>query len=162
MLLLQVGVDKSKIRCFNCHEPGHLARNCNNPQVKRNQTLAQPTARNSERAVTPTNTTSAAPSGTSSNSALVVQPNAAFDWNTEIQHLNLTTPENQTPTNTMAFITQVHGLTSEEVNSYLCTPECRGRVATYRLHNSELISDLHDIKRHNFALKKNKKLHKEK
>ncbi|KAJ0770242.1 putative transcription factor interactor and regulator CCHC(Zn) family [Helianthus annuus] len=31
----KVGIDKSKIRCFNCHEPGHLARNCTKPPMNK-------------------------------------------------------------------------------------------------------------------------------
>ncbi|MFS7946564.1 hypothetical protein Hanom_Chr06g00537821 [Helianthus anomalus] len=74
----------------------------------------------------------------------------------EIQQVNLSahvnqTPSIQTPPDNITFMAQVlsapvHGLTAKEVNSYLCTPECRGRVAAYLLHNSELISDLQDIK----------------
>ncbi|MFS8001245.1 hypothetical protein Hanom_Chr13g01188071 [Helianthus anomalus] len=78
---------------------------------------------------------------------MVVKSDASFDWSTEIQHLNLTSPENQPPTDNMAFMAQVQGPTPEEVNSYLCTPDCRAMVAAYRLHNSKLISDLQDIKK---------------
>ena len=30
----KVGFDKSKLRCFNCHEPGHFARDCTKPRVE--------------------------------------------------------------------------------------------------------------------------------
>ncbi|KAJ0474172.1 putative transcription factor interactor and regulator CCHC(Zn) family [Helianthus annuus] len=48
-----------KMRCYNCHEPGHLARNCTKPQVNRNQTPAQPAPPNTERAIVTTNSTTA-------------------------------------------------------------------------------------------------------
>ncbi|MFS7951773.1 hypothetical protein Hanom_Chr07g00599071 [Helianthus anomalus] len=50
---------------------------------------------------------------------------------------------------TQILLAPIHGLTAEEVSSIFCTPECRGKVEAYRLHNSELIQDYNDIKRHN-------------
>ncbi|MFS7973248.1 hypothetical protein Hanom_Chr09g00854421 [Helianthus anomalus] len=87
-------MDKSKIRRFNYHVPGHLARNCTKPPANRNSAPPQPAARNPERAVVPANTTVTASSGTPSNTVMVVQSDASFNWSTEIQHLNLTAPEN--------------------------------------------------------------------
>ena len=93
-----------KMRCYNCHEPGHLARNCTKPQVNRNQAPPQPAPPNTERAmVTTTNSTSAA-GGSSQTSALVVQPESTFDWTSEIQRLNISAPENQTTSDNMAFM----------------------------------------------------------
>ncbi|MFS7912099.1 putative transcription factor interactor and regulator CCHC(Zn) family [Helianthus anomalus] len=77
----KLGIDKSKIRCYNCHEPGHVSRNYTNPQVNMNQMPAQPappTARNNERTITKTNTTTIASSGSPNNSTMVVQPDVAF------------------------------------------------------------------------------------
>ncbi|MFS7935433.1 hypothetical protein Hanom_Chr05g00403361 [Helianthus anomalus] len=76
-------------------------------------------------------------------------------------------PEDQTTTDNLALMTQilsapVHGLTKEEVISVFCTPECRERVETYRLHNAKLIQDYNDIKRKIFYLTKNEKFFKEK
>ncbi|MFS7913376.1 hypothetical protein Hanom_Chr02g00141121 [Helianthus anomalus] len=50
---------------------------------------------------------------------MVVQPDASFDWSTEIQQLNHSAPENQThsihtPPDNIAFMTHVHGLTAVE------------------------------------------------
>ncbi|MFS7969188.1 putative transcription factor interactor and regulator CCHC(Zn) family [Helianthus anomalus] len=179
-----------ELRCYNCHEPGHVARNCTKPRVNREQTLAQPAPPDPERALVTTTDISTAAGGSTQSSALVVQPNATFYWNAEIQRLNISAPENQTASEKIAFMTSasedknsapkdevpaknlahmtqilsapVHGLTTEEVSSVFCTPECRGKVEAYRLHYDELIQDYNDMKRQNFSLKKNEKLYKEK
>ncbi|KAJ0485716.1 putative transcription factor interactor and regulator CCHC(Zn) family [Helianthus annuus] len=38
-----------KLRCYNCHEEGHYARNCTKPAINREQTPAQPVTPNLER-----------------------------------------------------------------------------------------------------------------
>ncbi|MFS7916876.1 putative transcription factor interactor and regulator CCHC(Zn) family [Helianthus anomalus] len=78
-----------ELRCYNFHEPGHVARNCTKPSVNREQTLAQPTPPNPERALVTTTNISTTTSGITQSSALVVQPSANFDWNAEIQRLNI-------------------------------------------------------------------------
>ncbi|KAF5819132.1 putative transcription factor interactor and regulator CCHC(Zn) family [Helianthus annuus] len=181
------------LRCYNCHEEGHYARNCTKPLINREQTPAQPVTPNRERAlVTTSSITDAAATGSPQTQglaqALVVQPNINFDWNSEIERLNISAPENQAASNNIAFMTSsdqdsmpeeetsaenfafmtqilsapVKGLTKEEVLSVFCTPECRERVEAYRIHNAELIQDYQDIKNKNFTLSKNEKLYKEK
>ncbi|MFS8006400.1 putative transcription factor interactor and regulator CCHC(Zn) family [Helianthus anomalus] len=179
-----------KLRCYNCHEPGHLARNCTKPSVNKEPNPAQPAPPNPERALVTTNDSSIVASESTQSSALVVQQSANFDWNDEIQRLNISAPENQnaseniafmtsasedrdsapddeTPTENLALMTRilsapVHGLTAEEVHSIFCTPECRERVEAYRLHNADLIQDYKDIKNKNFTLVKNETFYKEK
>ncbi|KAM0048310.1 putative transcription factor interactor and regulator CCHC(Zn) family [Helianthus debilis subsp. tardiflorus] len=186
--------DSSKVpfdlRCYNCHEPRYMARNCTKPRVNREQTPTQPAPTNPERALVTTTDSSTAAGRSTQISALVGQPNTTFDWNAEIQRLNISAPENQTASDNIAFMTSapedkslapeeevpaenlalmtqilsapVHGLTNEEVLSVFCTPECREMVEAYRMHNAELIQDYQDIKNKNFTLAKSERLFKEK
>ncbi|MFS7999324.1 putative transcription factor interactor and regulator CCHC(Zn) family [Helianthus anomalus] len=102
-----------ELRCYNCHEPGHVARNCSKPSISREQTPAQPAPPNPERSLATTTNMSTTTSGSTHSSALVVQPSANFDWNAEIQRLNISAPENQTALENIAFMTSA----SEDQNS---------------------------------------------
>ncbi|MFS7901004.1 putative transcription factor interactor and regulator CCHC(Zn) family [Helianthus anomalus] len=93
-----------EFRCYNCHEPGHVARNCTKPRVNSEQTPAKPVAPatpNRERALVTTSSMSADAAASGSPQplglaqALVVQPDSYFNWNTEIERLNISAPENQ-------------------------------------------------------------------
>ncbi|KAJ0902997.1 putative RNA-directed DNA polymerase [Helianthus annuus] len=99
-------------RCYNCHEQGHLARNCTKPKVNDEQTPAQPAAPvtpNRERALV---TTTGVPADSVNSGspqvglaqALVVQPDSPFDWSSEIERLNISAPENQATPSNIAFM----------------------------------------------------------
>ncbi|KAJ0576133.1 putative transcription factor interactor and regulator CCHC(Zn) family [Helianthus annuus] len=101
-----------EFRCYNCHEQGHLARNCTKPKVNGEQTPAQPAAPvtpNRERALVTTtgvpaeNVNSGSPS-VGLAQALVVQPDSPFDWSSEIERLNISAPENQANSSNIAFM----------------------------------------------------------
>ncbi|KAJ0743680.1 putative transcription factor interactor and regulator CCHC(Zn) family [Helianthus annuus] len=99
-----------KLRCYNCHEEGHYARNCTKTTINKEQTPAQPVTPNRERAlVTTSSITDDAATGSPQPlglaQALVVQPNINFDWNSEIKRLNISAQENQAASNNIAFMT---------------------------------------------------------
>ncbi|KAF5805895.1 putative transcription factor interactor and regulator CCHC(Zn) family [Helianthus annuus] len=102
-----------EFRCYSCHEQGHLARNCTKPRVNNEQTPAQPAAPatpNRERALVTTSSMSAdaalsgSPQPLGLAQALVVQPDSPFDWNSEIERLNISAPENQANSSNIAFM----------------------------------------------------------
>ncbi|KAJ0491860.1 putative transcription factor interactor and regulator CCHC(Zn) family [Helianthus annuus] len=83
-----------EFRCYNCHEQGHLARNCTKPKVNGEQTPVQPAAPatpNRERALVATSSMSADAASSGSPQPLglaqplVVQPDSPFDWSSEIE-----------------------------------------------------------------------------
>ncbi|MFS7986924.1 putative transcription factor interactor and regulator CCHC(Zn) family [Helianthus anomalus] len=102
-----------KLRSYNCHEPGHLARNYTKPSVNKEQNPVQPAPPNPERALVTTNDSSTVASESTQSSARVVQPSANFDWNAEIQRLNISAPENHNASENIAFMTSA----SEDRNS---------------------------------------------
>ncbi|KAJ0947135.1 putative transcription factor interactor and regulator CCHC(Zn) family [Helianthus annuus] len=98
-----------KLRCYNCHEEGHYARNCTKPPINREQTPAQPVTLNRERALVTASsitddTATGSPQPLGLAQALVVQPDINFDWNSEIERLNIPAPENQAASSNIAFM----------------------------------------------------------
>ncbi|XP_023764602.1 uncharacterized protein LOC111913103 [Lactuca sativa] len=48
----KVGFNKGKLRCFNCHEPGHFARDCSKPDMRENNERTMVSVGNSKGATT--------------------------------------------------------------------------------------------------------------
>ena len=71
----KMGFNKSKLRCCNCHEPGHFARECTKPNVENNHVRALVPAGNNTAAVQ------------NNERAMVAQQ---FSYEDQIQALNLT------------------------------------------------------------------------
>ncbi|KAL7607895.1 hypothetical protein Lser_V15G14224 [Lactuca serriola] len=75
----KVGFNKGKLRCLNCHETGHFARDCPHPDRRVNNDRTMVAVGNSRS------------SGQANNEkAMVAQ---SFDWDDQIQALNLSGPE---------------------------------------------------------------------
>ncbi|MFS7944808.1 putative transcription factor interactor and regulator CCHC(Zn) family [Helianthus anomalus] len=155
-----------KLRCYNCHEPGHLARNCTKPNINKDQAPAHPAPPNPKRALVTTNDSSTVAGEGTQSSALVVQQSADFNWDDEIQRLNISPPEIKSVTENIAFMTSDNKDSSPDVKppaeNLAFMTKILEKVEAYRVHNAELIQDYQDIKNKNFTLAKNEKLYKEK
>ena len=82
----KVGFNNGKFRCYNYHEPGHFARECPKPDKRENadRTMVPVTyVHNNNKGSSSTNQLA--------NLAMVAQ---SFDWEDQIQALNISGPEN--------------------------------------------------------------------
>ncbi|XP_023734262.2 uncharacterized protein LOC111882129 isoform X2 [Lactuca sativa] len=92
----KIGFNKTKLRCFNCHEPDNFARKCLKPDIRENHERTMVSVGNNRQATT---------SNQTANLVVVAQ---SFDWDDQIQALDISGPEN-------AHLAQINDITKGEV-----------------------------------------------
>jgi hypothetical protein len=119
------GFDKSKVRCFDCQNLGHFARECPNKSNSGQRTSSNTNSNNNQGKL-------------SSSTALVTQDGLGFDWSFQAD---------EAATNQALMAMNGEDNKEEEdipseVLSDLCSPACIKQLKSYREHNKKICIEL--------------------
>ena len=161
----KVGFNKGKVRCFNCHDPCHFARECPKPDRRLNNDRTMVVVGNNHGGAT-----------VNSETAMVAQ---SFDWEDQIQALNISAPENahlaqvndEAPVKNVAadpeekmmelqfalMVSSTSELKKSEVSLPSCSQACIDFVKILREEIKSLRREVEDLRYEGYQLRKGQK-----
>ncbi|GJY04384.1 ribonuclease H-like domain-containing protein [Tanacetum coccineum] len=125
-----IGLDKSKVECYNCHKRGHFVREYKAPRNQENRNME--------------NTRRVVPVEITTSNALVSCDGSSYDWSDQVE---------EAPTNFALIAYSSTSSNSEVSTDSNCSSSCLKNVKILKEQNEQLLKDLRIYKLNAIAYK---------